>query len=207
MFFRKKQRKKEACEEDKLIFQAINEGDAVRLQKLLKQYPNSLSTRIHVGTWLNLAALRGELECVSVLLKEGMDPNINFSRINNPIALCDAAYEGHIDIVRALIEAGSKLDVEFPESNPLVSAAGRGHTDIVRMLLNAGIDASKSYGKNKKTAVFSALIEGHEDVAHLIAMHIASQDQTEAEKLMNRERLLVANGKPLKRTQIIPPLN
>lgn len=207
MFFRKKQQQKETREEDQLIYNAINAGDAERLQELLQQFPNSLSMRTHVGSWLNLAAMRGDLDCLNVLLEKGLDPNLNFSKFNNPTALCDAAYEGHIDIVDRLIEAGSKLDVAFPESNPLIGAAGRGHTEIVQMLLNAGIDASKSYGKSKKTAVFGALIKGHEDIAHLIAMHIASQDQTEAENLVERERLLIANVQQMKRAHIIPPRN
>jgi ankyrin repeat protein len=53
-------------------------------------------------------------------------------------ALCMAAWEGHTETVRALLDAGA--DVHARTDAPLWVAAMRGHADTMRVLLDAGAD-------------------------------------------------------------------
>lgn len=53
-------------------------------------------------------------------------------------ALCTAAWEGHTETVRALLDAGA--DVHAWTDAPLWEAARKGHADTMRALLDAGAD-------------------------------------------------------------------
>ena len=53
-------------------------------------------------------------------------------------ALCTAAWEGHTETVRALLDAGA--DVHAWADAPLWGAAMTGHADTMRVLLDAGAD-------------------------------------------------------------------
>jgi len=53
-------------------------------------------------------------------------------------AVCMAAWEGHTETVRALLDAGA--DVHAWTDAPLWEAAMKGHADTMRALLDAGAD-------------------------------------------------------------------
>jgi ankyrin repeat protein len=56
-------------------------------------------------------------------------------------ALHHAAYHGHTEIGRALLDAGAIVEAEgrFP-GTPITQAARMGHADFVRLLLDHGAD-------------------------------------------------------------------
>ncbi|GAB4186126.1 MAG: hypothetical protein Fur006_25200 [Coleofasciculaceae cyanobacterium] len=62
------------------------------------------------------------------------------------IALSQAADEGHLEIVRVLIEARAEVNDEdnvlYPNEAPLARAASQGHLEIVRVLLEAGAEVN-----------------------------------------------------------------
>ncbi|MCJ1360327.1 MAG: hypothetical protein MMC33_010332 [Icmadophila ericetorum] len=95
------------------------------------------------GTALALAASRGHIKVVEILLIAGADVN---DVSNKHAALQRAAASGNLGVVERLLAAGahiipdpskSDLDPAFP-SNPVESAAKLGHLEAVDRLLAAG---------------------------------------------------------------------
>ena len=92
---------------------------------------------------LMLAAAGGHLAVATFLIDSGDYPSIsppllNYNYENGPqIALEWAAYNGHLDMVRLLLEVIGAFD--RPDPNPSLGwAAYRGHLDVARLLLEHG---------------------------------------------------------------------
>lgn len=96
------------------------------------------------GSWLHVAASRGELEIVKKLVE--LASNINMQGgVYGGGALNEAASAGHIDIVRYLLSCGADMDVSEPERNPLFGAISNGYVDIAKLLIEKGIDIDIRY--------------------------------------------------------------
>ena len=92
---------------------------------------------------LMLAAAGGHLAVATFLIDSGDYPSIsppllNYNYENGPqIALEWAAYNGHLDMVRLLLEVIGAFD--RPDPNPSLGwAAYRGHLDVARLLIEHG---------------------------------------------------------------------
>ena len=75
-----------------------------------------LETLIESGAKINrsttpliISAIKGHLECMKVLIREGADLNIQGG--NGNTALTAAAIKGHVESVKLLIQAGADLDI------------------------------------------------------------------------------------------------
>lgn len=55
-----------------------------------------------------------------------------------------AAYQGHTDVVRTLLENGASVNVKVKGGSALTSAALQGHLDIVKILMAAGAKESSA---------------------------------------------------------------
>ena len=97
-------------------------------------------------------------------LKALVDAKNNY----NETSLHLAAYEGHIEIVKILLDAGADKDFKtFYRYTPLHVAVYKNNKEIVEMLLKAG--ANKTIKNNQgKTPAEAATQEGHTDIADLI---------------------------------------
>jgi cytohesin len=79
-----------------------------------------------------------------------------------------AAYRGHIEIVRALIDAGADVNkVRDNGMTPLFAAAYKGHGDIVRALIDAGADVNKARDDGA-TPLFAAAQQGHVEIVRAL---------------------------------------
>ena len=57
------------------------------------------------------------------------------------MALFIAAQNGHLEVVRLLLDAGSDKDAATTDgTTALLAAAHKGHLEIARLLLDAGVD-------------------------------------------------------------------
>jgi catechol 2,3-dioxygenase-like lactoylglutathione lyase family enzyme len=96
---------------DGQIIAAAIGGDARALLQLLTEHPSRIS--LTGGQWtrplLHLAAERGHLACVELLLELEVDANER-DRLDHATALHWAAQEGHLEVVRRLVEAGADID-------------------------------------------------------------------------------------------------
>jgi hemoglobin len=103
---------------------------------------HSLATRCFAGnTLLHFAAGAGCLELVTVLLRLGVDPNIQ-GRGRTPLHCVanECASETGSEVVRALVRAGADVNAcsGVMRATALHLAARRGHVEIARTLLDSG---------------------------------------------------------------------
>ena len=123
------------------------------------------------------AAKAGDPAGVEAAIAAGADVNyINDIGINTLIvgakygltALMFAAREGHIDIVRLLLDRGANINaINDYERTALMWAANTGHTDVVRLLLDRGANINAVDGDGD-TALMSASESGHTYTVRLL---------------------------------------
>lgn len=87
-------------------------------------------------TALGLAAFKGHLDAVKVLVGAGADVNRRME-VSKTAPITLAVRAGHVDIVRALLDAGGKLDGPVATAS-LIVAVWLGNEEMTRVLLQAG---------------------------------------------------------------------
>ncbi|MGG3156920.1 ankyrin repeat domain-containing protein [Priestia megaterium] len=133
---------------NKAIRNAIKRGDINSVKELIGSNKEILHTMTLFGSWLHIAAKKGQMEIVEYLVHKGIDVNIK-GDIFDASPLRVAAGEGHIEIVKYLIQSGAELDVSLAKRNPLFAAIYGGHKEVVEHLVGQGIDISVQYtGEN-----------------------------------------------------------
>ncbi|KAJ0393452.1 hypothetical protein ATCC90586_003260 [Pythium insidiosum] len=167
------------------------------------------------STPLHLAASRGHLDVVRLLLQHGAA--IDARRRNGTTTLNAVAGNGHIDVVRVLLKHDANVNAKDHYGwTPLRRAALHGRVDVVRLLLahDALVDAKSDDGSS---ALFSAAVEGHADIVRLLIDGRASvsvndkngdtaldvlvaNDQVELGKLLSSAFLLYRAGGRLQQT-------
>lgn len=128
-----------------LLARMVRSGRAQLIRFVIEATKNdpALATRRFAGgTLLHFAAGAGCLKVVTLLLRLGVDPNIQ-DRGNHTPLYCVANQCGSNsgpDIVRALVEAGADVNAcgGVTRATPLHMAARRGHLKIARALLDCG---------------------------------------------------------------------
>jgi hypothetical protein len=86
---------------------------------------------------LSLAAQFGHHKVVALLLNAGVDPNqYNLGSHSHTTPLHQAAWKGHLEVVRILVENGAKLDMRdiHHQATPLNWAEHAGRTDVIEFL-------------------------------------------------------------------------
>lgn len=95
---------------DGQIITATLKGRVDDLENLLSEHPAKIA--VTGGQWqrplLHLAADRGHLDCVNLLLRLGIDADLR-DRTDRASALHWAAQGGHLDVVKRLVEAGADV--------------------------------------------------------------------------------------------------
>jgi ankyrin repeat protein len=121
------------------------------------------------------AAGTGDVGRVQELIRQ--DPHVvNKQDKHGQTPLQFAAFNGHVEVVNALIAAGANVNQkEACDWTPLHAAAAHGHSDIVEMLLAHGAKASVNqqdiYGN---TPLHDAASWGYSKVVELLLAHGAS---------------------------------
>ncbi|MFC1753152.1 ankyrin repeat domain-containing protein [Thermoproteota archaeon] len=99
-------------------------------------------------TPLILAAREGNADIVELLIDRGVEKD---AAPNRWTALHEAAGEGKLEVAKALLSAGAKVDPisDWRNATPLHWAAQAGHTEIVKLLIQykADIEARSNYGE------------------------------------------------------------
>lgn len=119
-------------------------------------------------TPLMKAVHKNDVARVQALIVGAVDVDELDSEGNAPLVM--AAYLGHADIVRLLLEAGADVGAVDPEmqATALHAAAYAGRTEAARLLIEHGIDINRQGPKNGYTALHDAIWENNIDTAKVI---------------------------------------
>jgi ankyrin repeat protein len=120
--------------------EAMETGDIQEFERLMQAYPNHVRTEADRVLWLHHAAAAGQLPFVELFVRLGAD--VNGSQDTDPEgAVVWAAREGHLDVVRWLLDQGAKINHVVHGRRrcfALVGAVVDGHLDVVKLLVERG---------------------------------------------------------------------
>jgi len=124
------------------------------------------------GDKKNLKVLRavkdGKTSALKTIL-ESEEADVNFSNHYGDTALILAAWYGHVDITRLLLDARADVDAINCDGNcALNCAAYHGFFDVAEMLVNAGCQIDVRDNVTGKTALIKAAYVGHGEVAEML---------------------------------------
>ena len=132
------------------------------------------------------AAAAGNLEGVEAMIEDGAW--VDARDLTSTTALTAAASQGHVEIVRVLLQAGADVDVVGLRDTALAAAADSGHVDVVRTLLNAGATLDRLLPGND-TALIRAARNGNEEI---VAMLLAAGADADAQGMFGSTALMHA---------------
>lgn len=109
------------------------------------------------------AVVASNTELALLLIRKGA--NITHVDVEGVTVITQAAYQGLLPVVEALLERNADITVTNKEGiNPLIAAASEGHHEIVKILISKGkgdVDAKDKDGTN---ALMAASVRGHKEV-------------------------------------------
>ena len=123
------------------------------------------------------AATKGDVATVARLLKAGVSADARDK--DGLTALNWAAYDGHLDVVKALVAHKATVDADFNDMRwtPLMNAAAMGHLDVVTYLVAHKADVN-ALSKQNQSSLAEAAFGEHTDVAKFLLDHGADLEAT-----------------------------
>jgi ankyrin repeat protein len=117
---------------------------------------------------LMTAVRRNDVDRVRTLISQGVDVDAVDNNGDAPLVM--AAYLGHDEILRLLLEAGADVTAVDPgmKATALHAAAYAGRTEAARLLIAHGIDIDKQGPVNGYTALHDAIWQNNVDTARVI---------------------------------------
>jgi len=107
---------------------------------------------------ISIAAQRGYLEIVELLLERGCNPNVYIDRgSNTPLGF--AAENGHLDVMMALLEGGADPSYQgegWFSTSPLFTAVVENQLEAVKLLVEAGANINSHNGLLGATPLHAA---------------------------------------------------
>ncbi len=117
---------------------------------------------------IHTAARMGNLAEVRRQLAWGVNVNKRHFFTRDTL-LIEAAANGHLDVVKLLIENGADVNLKGEAwYGPLHAAAAKGHIEVVKILLENGADVN-IFHQNKP--LHDAAMNGHIEVAEILLAH------------------------------------
>lgn len=139
------------------LMEASREGHEEMAALLLSQGANiNAQTEETQETALTLACCGGFLEVAEYLLKHGADIELGAST-----PLMEAAQEGHIELVRFLLDTGAHVHAQTQTGDTaLTYACENGHTDVAEVLLQYDAELEHE-SEGGRTPLMKACRAGH----------------------------------------------
>lgn len=136
---------------------SYTKGNFRRQHELLERNKN-------VNKLLITASRKGELPLVIFALNNGANIHTGFNGTEED-ALADASENGHLEVVKYLVESGA--DVNGDKTISLRNASKNGHLSVVKYLIDKGADIHARYDESLLYASF----RGHLDVVKYLVEH------------------------------------
>jgi ankyrin repeat protein len=124
------------------LFTALALHDWSAADRIFRENPHATDTGGASAGALSMLAKRNELAGVQWLLERGSNPNTRWSHWDSELtALHLAAWQGHVDVARALLDAGADASIHDSkhESDVLGWAEFAGQLEVVRLLRSRGV--------------------------------------------------------------------
>ncbi|XP_040003483.1 ankyrin repeat domain-containing protein 50 [Xiphias gladius] len=159
-----------------LLVSAAHEGSANVVELLLTHRSDPMISDLQGQTPLSLASRQGHVKVLSVLLEwaKSQEPKTAvqmMEHVDNEgwTALRSAAWGGHSEAVRLLLDAGADVNgCDGEGRTALRAAAWGGHEEIVRTLLDYGAQVDKADSKGRTPLIAAAYMGHHEAVEILL---------------------------------------
>lgn len=166
-----------------LLASAAHEGSANVAELLLTRGYDPLVSDQQGQTPLSLASRQGHVKVLCVLLEwaRSQEPETAvrmMEHVDNEgwTALRSAAWGGHNEAVRLLLDAGADVDgCDSEGRTALRAAAWGGHEEIVLTLLDYGAQVDKPDSKGR-TPLIAAAYMGHHEAVEILLDHNAEVD-------------------------------
>ncbi|KAG8000913.1 Ankyrin repeat domain-containing protein 50 [Nibea albiflora] len=166
-----------------LLASVALEGSANVAELLLKRGSDPLESDHQGQTPLTLASRQGHVKVLTALLEwaKNQEPETAvqmMEHVDNEgwTALRSAAWGGHSEAVRLLLDAGADVDgCDGEGRTALRAAAWGGHDEIVLTLLDYGAQVDKADSKGR-TPLIAAAYMGHQEAVEILLDHSAKVD-------------------------------
>ncbi len=149
---------------------AVKADDLQGIQALISSGSN-VNELDDFGTPLHMAAARGSVEIVKLLIDAGANVEAETAAPsqNKAHPLHTAAYSNRATVAALLIERGAKVDARDSRGfTPLMIAASSGNTKVAELLLQAGADPLAEDSGDHDIPIYVAAMNGHVDVVKLL---------------------------------------
>ncbi|KAE8599011.1 hypothetical protein XENTR_v10017018 [Xenopus tropicalis] len=150
---------------------------------------------------IHMTAFMGSLKCMDIILKKGeemgytIDHHINFTNNEKSSPLHLAVQNGNIDVVKACISYGAKIDLrQSDNATALHFAATQGATEIVKFMVSSYSDDNKIVDLpdgNDETPLHKSVLFDHVELAEYLISEGANIDSEDKE---SRTPLLLATS-------------
>ena len=137
------------------------------------------------------ASIGGHDSIVKFLLEKSSDPKkaSNIKDENEISPLYYAAANGHVNVMRVLLDAGANMSYRHTKGwTALIEASKKSHFDAVKLLLERGADVNQESG-DRQTSLIAASKKGHGDIVRLLLKYGAEKTHKDND---NRNALLWA---------------
>ncbi|NND89439.1 MAG: ankyrin repeat domain-containing protein [Granulosicoccus sp.] len=122
------------------LVDAVRSGSLANVRELLSA-GTAVDQRVDRFTPLGLAATRGDLSMVDLLLDEGADPNAVSLNGANSLSMAVRSCRATAELIRRLIDAGADLENRSGVGiTPLQFAVQEERTELALQLIDAGAD-------------------------------------------------------------------
>jgi hypothetical protein len=139
----------------------LESGDIGQLRKWLDAGLDPEYTADRIGTGLMIAAWRGDIPMMALLVAHGADVNRANALGEQP--LMHAAWRGHADAVKWLLARGARVNSDPMHWSALHYAVFAGHAGVAKLLLENGADIN-ARSTNGSSVLMMAVYEGHENL-------------------------------------------
>lgn len=145
-------------------------GESSQTDNFNSPRPSKINkTNKHGESPLQIAAIKGDLKQVKLLIKQGAQVNTRDHAGWSP--LHEAACKGYLDVCKMLIKNGAEVNVHgYCDETPLHDAAFNGHPKIVTLLLQNGANPLL---KNKSGKVPHEIVD-NEPIKEMLLIAVAT---------------------------------